>query len=83
MAFEYGWLDLPQHELIAASRMPSDLEPLITACGIDATVFVQTQHDLAENRWVLQLADTNPLLPVLSVGWIFNHPVSKSSSRSF
>lgn len=69
MAFEYGWLDLPQHEPIAASRMPSDLEPLITACGIDATVFVQTQHDLAENRWVLQLADTNPFVAGV-VGWV-------------
>jgi L-fuconolactonase len=45
------------------------LRPHLAATGVDRTVLVQTQHDLAENRWALQLADENDFIAGV-VGWI-------------
>ena len=42
---------------------------LIRSAGVDRTVFVQTQHDLAENRWVLGLAECHEFLAGV-VGWV-------------
>ena len=67
--FEYGWLDLPIHQPIAASRLPGDLRPLLDACGVNGTILVQTQHDLRENDWALQLAEQYPWILGV-VGWV-------------
>ena len=37
--------------------------------GVDRSIFVQTQHNLAENRWALGLAEQHPFLAGV-VGWV-------------
>lgn len=69
LPFNYGWLDLPVHKPIRTDRLPEHLLPQITECKIDATIFVQTQHDLAENRWVLSLAEQHSFIAGV-VGWV-------------
>jgi L-fuconolactonase len=67
--FKDGWLDEPKHKPISGSYLPEDLAPLLRQCGIDGSIFVQTQHDLGENRWVLDLAKKNPFILGV-VGWV-------------
>src|SRR3954447_14655690 len=67
--FRYEWLDAPALSKIRRDYLPEHLEPLIRAEGVDRTVFVQTQHDLEENRWVLELAESHPFLAGV-VGWV-------------
>ena len=67
--FKDAWLDEPQHKPISASYLPEHLAPLLQQCGIDGSVFVQTQHDLGENRWALDLAKKNPFILGV-VGWV-------------
>jgi L-fuconolactonase len=67
--FDYRWLDAPTHAPIRRDYLPEHLEPLIRQVGVDRTVFVQTQHNLDENRWVLGLAERHPFIAGV-VGWI-------------
>ncbi len=67
--FNYGWLDAPALATIRRDFLPGDLEPLIRQVGVDRTIFVQTQHDVVENRWVLGLAERYPFIAGV-VGWI-------------
>ena len=67
--FEYGWLGAEGNEAINRSFMPSDLVSRISQVGIDKTVFVQTQHDIRENTWALELANKNPFIAGV-VGWV-------------
>jgi L-fuconolactonase len=69
MPFDHEWLYEPQHAPICRDYLPTDLAPLLKAAGISTSVFVQTQHDLDENRWALKLADDNDFI-VGVVGWI-------------
>ncbi len=67
--FDYGWLDNPQLSKISGDYLPQDLAPLIQQVGVQNTIFVQTQHNLAENRWVLSLCDSHPFI-IGMVGWV-------------
>ncbi|MEK6248547.1 MAG: amidohydrolase family protein, partial [Planctomycetales bacterium] len=67
--FDYQWLDQPQYAAINRTYLPDDLESLIDQVGVDRTVFVQTQHNLEENRWVLDLAGKHDFIAGV-VGWI-------------
>ncbi len=67
--FNTAWLNVPQHRPICRDFLPEHLEPLLDAAGVDATVFVQTQHDVAENRWALGLADRHNWIGGV-VGWV-------------
>jgi L-fuconolactonase len=67
--FDYRWLDAPTHVPIRRDYLPDDLEPLIHKAGVDRTVFVQTQHNLEENRWALGLAERHPFIAGV-VGWV-------------
>jgi L-fuconolactonase len=67
--FDYRWLDAPALAPICRDYLPADLESHLKATGIDATIVVQTQHDLRENRWALDLADTYPWIAGV-VGWV-------------
>lgn len=67
--FEYGWLDNPKLAKIRRDFLPGDLEPWLAKTGVCETVFVQTQHNLAENRWVLSLAERSPFIAGV-VGWV-------------
>jgi L-fuconolactonase len=50
------------------SFLAADLEPLAAACGVTATVLVQTIHAAAETPEMLALADSSDLI-VGVVGW--------------
>ena len=67
--FDYAWLDAPPLAPIRRDFMPEDLATLAQRTGIDGTIFVQTQHDVAETRWALRLADRHSLL-IGIVGWV-------------
>jgi L-fuconolactonase len=75
LPFEYGWLHEPQHAPICRDYLPADLKPHLQATGVTKTIFVQTQHNLEENRWVLEMAKSNDFIAGV-VGW-----VDLSSSR--
>ena len=64
-----AWLDEPKHKPISGSFLPQDLKPLLHWHGIDGSVFVQTQHDVEENRWALDLAKKNDFILGV-VGWV-------------
>ena len=67
--FDYAWLDAPQNSPIRRDCLPEDLQPLIQSAGVYKTIFVQTQHHLDENRWVLKLAEQYDWIAGV-VGWV-------------
>jgi L-fuconolactonase len=67
--FDQRWLDAPNLAEIRRDFLPEDLEPLIRAEGVGRTIFVQTQHNVEENRWVLGLAEQHPFIAGV-VGWV-------------
>ncbi len=69
LPFDHGWLERPEHRPICRDRMPADLEPHLKHRGISHTVFVQTQHDVRETRWALELADRHEFIAGV-VGWV-------------
>ena len=69
LPFNYSWLDATDLAPIRRDFLPGDLEPLIRSVEIDRIVFVQTQQNVEENRWVLGLAERHPFLAGV-VGWV-------------
>jgi L-fuconolactonase len=69
LPFAYGWLQEEQHSPICRNFLPDDLRPHLAATKVQKTVFVQTQHDLEENRWALQLAEQHDFIAGI-VGWV-------------
>ncbi len=69
LPFEYDWLKSDQLKPICKSYLPEDLKVHLDRCGIDKSIFVQTQHNVAENRWVLKLAEQNDFIAGV-VGWV-------------
>ena len=67
--FDYSWLEAEPLEPIRKSYLPADLLPHLNATGVDKSVFVQTQHNVEENRWVLELAEQNDFIAGV-VGWV-------------
>jgi L-fuconolactonase len=67
--FNYAWLDAPENAPIRRDFLPEDLEPHLRAVGVERSIFVQTQHNLAENRWALELAERHPFIAGI-VGWV-------------
>lgn len=67
--FNYDWLKTPQHQKINRDFLPDDLRHHLKSCGLTHSVFVQTQHNLEENRWALSLADHYDFLAGV-VGWV-------------
>src|SRR5690348_17051538 len=67
--FNYVWLDAPQNAPIRRDYLPQHLEPHLQAVGVERSIFVQTQHNLDENRWALELAERNPFIAGV-VGWV-------------
>jgi L-fuconolactonase len=67
--FDTRWLEVPAHRKINRSFLPVDLQPLIDSAGVSHTIFVQTQHDVEENRWALNLADHYSFIAGV-VGWV-------------
>ncbi len=69
LPFEYDWLKTDQHQAISKTYLPADLKQHLGACGINKSVFVQTQHNVEENRWALKLAEQNEFIAGV-VGWV-------------
>ncbi len=67
--FDNTWQENPGLEKICKTFLPEDLKPQIDAAGVNKTVFVQTQHTVEENRWVLGLAEKNDWIAGV-VGWV-------------
>ena len=67
--FDHAWQENEGLEKVCRNFLPSDLQPLIQAAGVDKTVFVQTQHNTLENDWVLDLANQYPWMAGV-VGWV-------------
>ncbi len=67
--FNYAWLDAPELAPIKRDFLPPDLLPQLRAAGVHRSIFVQTQHNVQENRWALELAEHHPWIAGV-VGWI-------------
>jgi L-fuconolactonase len=67
--FDYRWLDAPAHAPIKRDFLPEHLEPHLRAAGVRRSIFVQTQHNVQENRWALGLAERHDFLAGV-VGWV-------------
>ena len=67
--FDYSWMDTDTNRAIHKTYLPETLKPHLDAAGIEKCVFVQTQHDVAENRWALDLAEQYDWIAGV-VGWI-------------
>ena len=65
--FDHSWQD--NLEPICRSFLPEDLAPCLQQAGVDRSIFVQTQHNVEENRWVLRLAEENDFIAGV-VGWV-------------
>lgn len=64
---EYPWLT-DEYEAIRRRFAPEDLRPLLARAGVDATVVVQTAHDLDETTELLRTAAENDIVAGV-VGW--------------
>ena len=69
LPFDYSWLNAPALAPIKRDYLPAHLEPLLRSAGVQRSIFVQTQHNLDETRWVLGLAEQHPFLAGV-VGWV-------------
>jgi len=67
--FQYDWLYTEQHAPICRDFLPVHLKPLMDGVGVERSIFVQTQHNVEENRWVLELAEAF-LFVAGVVGWV-------------
>ena len=67
--FDYTWLDDPALAAIRRDYLPSDLKPHLDAAGVRQSIFVQTQHNVAGNRWALSMAEETDWLAGV-VGWV-------------
>lgn len=65
---DYGWIDDDMARL-RRDFVPADLRPLMPPGGPAACVAVQARQALAENDWLLGLAEENPLIAGV-VGWV-------------
>ena len=67
--FDYSWMDAEPLQPIRRTYLPADLKKHLDATGVDQSIFVQTQHNVEENRWVLGFCEQNDFL-VGMVGWV-------------
>lgn len=66
--FDYSWISPSARELYQ-DRMPGDIYPQMRAAGVDQVVLVQAAQNVAESRWMLDLAArTDQIVGV--VGWV-------------
>jgi L-fuconolactonase len=65
---DYSWLT-PDIAPLYRDFQPCDLQPLLTACGIDGTLLVQAAPTDAETAYMLSLAAQNDFILGV-VGWV-------------
>jgi len=64
---EYGWMK--PDWLIRQDYLPDDLLREFAPCDLDGCIAVQARQTLEESRWLLELADQNPVIKGV-VGWV-------------
>jgi len=67
-AERYPWIGAGM-ERLRADFLPRDLERLLAASGLEASVAVQARQDLDETRWLLELAREHAFVAGV-VGWV-------------
>lgn len=67
--FKYEWLNAPKLAKIKRDFLPADLKKVMDEVRVERAIFVQTQHNLDENRWVLKLAEEHKFIAGV-VGWV-------------
>jgi len=67
-AERYGWIS-EEMRRIRRDFMPEDLQPILTANGMDGAVLVQVHQEEAENDFFLSLAAQNDFIKGI-VGWV-------------
>lgn len=65
---EYGWID-DSMAVLKKDHLPDNLAPILSANGFDGSVAVQARQNLAETRWLLDLADKNGTIKGV-IGWV-------------
>lgn len=66
---DYPWMAAPELAPIRRPFGPDDLQPLLTAHGVDATVVVQCRSSTAETEEMLAAAADHPFVAGV-VGWV-------------
>jgi len=70
---DYDWMPM-DNVILARPYGPADLEPHLSATGIEQTVLVQAAPTVAETEYMLGIADASPRVAGV-VGWIdFDDP---------
>ena len=59
----------PEDPILGRTYAPSDLEPELKACGVEATVLVQAAATVCESKYLLGIADATPCVAGV-VGWV-------------
>jgi L-fuconolactonase len=67
-AAEYGWIDDSMRAL-RRDFLPEDLQPILSANGVEGTIAVQARQSDAETEWLIELANEHPVIRGV-VGWI-------------
>jgi len=81
--FDNSWQESEPLKKICRSYLPADLAPHLKQSGVDKSIFVQTQHNVLENDWALELAEKNDLVAGV-VGWVdLTSPSCPSSLESY
>jgi L-fuconolactonase len=65
---DYGWLK-PELTALYGDFQPGDLEPVLAAHGVEATVIIQAAPTEAETLYLLELANRWPIARAV-VGWV-------------
>jgi L-fuconolactonase len=67
-AADYPWIGTGM-ERLARDYLPADLSSVAAPAGIVGSVAVQARQTPEESRWLLELADTSPIIRGV-VGWV-------------
>lgn len=65
---EYSWIG-EEHGPLKKDCLPADLDPELEKHNVTGTIAVQARQNLEENRFLLQVADRNPIVKGV-VGWL-------------
>lgn len=63
----YPWID-ERMQRIARDFLPTDLQPLLTECGLDGAIAVQARQSLDETHFLVELAQQHDCVKAV-VGW--------------
>lgn len=67
--YDYYWMAGAELDPIRRPFTPADLQPLLTAAGVDYTVLVQTVPSVQETQEFMQMAAETPFVAGV-VGWV-------------